>query len=711
MSGILSIKKTLGSNVLEPRAGYATLFINENGVPLVKDENGTVSAFSVTSVNGQSGAVVLTATSIGAEQIGAADILIDAHEASANPHAQYALTADLASAISFELAQHTSAADPHDQYFRKAVANNPNQPVLLDDDVKIPAQYLPSLSITDTFVVADESAMINLIAQRGDFAFREDEGSLYVLFGAQANILSDWKKLQQNGVVMQVNGKTGSSITLNTSDIAEGSNLYFTNARASAAAPVQTVNGQSGAVVLSATSVGADAAGTAAAQRTAHEAAADPHPQYTTTAEAAAAAPVQSVNGRTGAVVITHGDVGADQSGTASFLMTQHINQSNPHPQYTTAAQAAAAAPVQSVNGQTGTVNITAATLGIDAAGAAAAAITAHKAEGNPHSQYVTLELFNNVFPTSIVNTVNGQNGDVNITAASIQALDVNDLTAHRFDPEAHPDLPTAAEVAADISAAIAAHAAAADPHPQYTTTAEATAAANTVLSSHTSAGDPHPQYTTTAEATAAANTVLSSHTSAGDPHPQYTTTAEAAAAAPVQSVNGMTGAVVINTGTGGGIANTVINASSSPSFTNTTNANGVDFIAPANTLVANKALELRVMGLLTNTTATSNLLFEILIDGIVRHQHIIPVGTTARTNAVFRIDAVFAIQTGGTSSQTKMISHGTLGLTPYVLHGSATTNLFNINYTEAKTIGMRVRSSAATTTGSVIFSSTRDYV
>jgi hypothetical protein len=41
----------------------------------------------------------------------------------------------------------------------------------------------------------------------------------------------------------------------------------------------------------------------------AHEAAPDPHPQYTTAAEAAAAAPVQSVQGRQGAVVITASDL------------------------------------------------------------------------------------------------------------------------------------------------------------------------------------------------------------------------------------------------------------------------------------------------------------------------------------------------------------------------------------------------------------------
>ena len=54
------------------------------------------------------------------------------------------------------------------------------------------------------------------------------------------------------GAVDSVNGQTG-VVVLDTDDIDEGAtNLYFTNARASAAAPVQTVDGQTGAVSLSA---------------------------------------------------------------------------------------------------------------------------------------------------------------------------------------------------------------------------------------------------------------------------------------------------------------------------------------------------------------------------------------------------------------------------------------------------------------------------
>lgn len=55
---------------------------------------------------------------------------------------------------------------------------------------------------------------------------------------------------------------------------------------------------------------GIEPLGAAVASMAAHLLDADPHPQYTTTAEASAAAPVQSVAGKTGAVSLTNADVG-----------------------------------------------------------------------------------------------------------------------------------------------------------------------------------------------------------------------------------------------------------------------------------------------------------------------------------------------------------------------------------------------------------------
>jgi len=74
-------------------------------------------------------------------------------------------------------------------------------------------------------------------------------------------------------------------------------------------------------------------ASAAAAAVTAHESAVDPHSQYTTASEAAAAAPVQSVAGRTGAVTLAKTDVGlgnvdntSDASKPVSTAMQTALN-------------------------------------------------------------------------------------------------------------------------------------------------------------------------------------------------------------------------------------------------------------------------------------------------------------------------------------------------------------------------------------------------
>lgn len=56
---------------------------------------------------------------------------------------------------------------------------------------------------------------------------------------------------------------------------------------------------------------------------------------------------------------------GKEPLGTANTLMTQHINAVDPHTQYTTTSEAAAAAPVQSVAGKTGVVTLTKSDVGL----------------------------------------------------------------------------------------------------------------------------------------------------------------------------------------------------------------------------------------------------------------------------------------------------------------------------------------------------------
>lgn len=72
-----------------------------------------------------------------------------------------------------------------------------------------------------------------------------------------------------------------------------------------------------------------DPAGTAAGTVGAHEAAADPHPQYLTAAEAAAAhAPLSHTH--------TPAEAGADPAGTAASTVGAHEAAADPHPQYRT---------------------------------------------------------------------------------------------------------------------------------------------------------------------------------------------------------------------------------------------------------------------------------------------------------------------------------------------------------------------------------------
>ena len=103
---------------------------------------------------------------------------------------------------------------------------------------------------------------------------------------------------------------------------------------------------------------------------------------------------VDSVNGQIGHVVLDAADVGADTVGAAASAVAAHVAAVDPHPQYTTVAEAAAAAPVQSVNTQTGAVVLDAADVGADAAGTAAAAVSAHEADTTPHAVITQVDKF-----------------------------------------------------------------------------------------------------------------------------------------------------------------------------------------------------------------------------------------------------------------------------------------------------------------------------
>lgn len=129
----------------------------------------------------------------------------------------------------------------------KAAANGV---ATLDANGLIPSNQLPAISITDVMVVADIAARDALVVGTGDNEVQigdvvivlsddnyEGNRKSYIWDGSAYQILND------GDMVDSVNGQTG-AVVLNTDDIAEGtSNLYFLDQRAKDAAVVNTMVG------------------------------------------------------------------------------------------------------------------------------------------------------------------------------------------------------------------------------------------------------------------------------------------------------------------------------------------------------------------------------------------------------------------------------------------------------------------------------------
>jgi hypothetical protein len=94
----------------------------------------------------------------------------------------------------------------------------------LDGNAKIPTSQLPSLAVTETFVVTSEAAMLALTAQVGDVAVRTDIKENFILQTEPATVLSNWIMLQTpTDVVTSVNGNVGAvSIELSANSTGEG---------------------------------------------------------------------------------------------------------------------------------------------------------------------------------------------------------------------------------------------------------------------------------------------------------------------------------------------------------------------------------------------------------------------------------------------------------------------------------------------------------
>jgi hypothetical protein len=152
-----------------------------------------------------------------------------------------------------------------------------------------------------------------------------------------------------------------------TTDVPEGTNLYFTNARAAAAAPVQSVAGRTGTVTLTKSDVGLGSVlNVDATLRSTHYGTQLASTISDFATEAAKYAPVTSVAGRTGAVTLAKADVGLGSVlNVDATLRSTHYGVQLASTISDFATEAAKYGPVTSVSGRSGAVTLAKADVGL----------------------------------------------------------------------------------------------------------------------------------------------------------------------------------------------------------------------------------------------------------------------------------------------------------------------------------------------------------
>ena len=97
---------------------------------------------------------------------------------------------------------------------------------------KIDFGLLPDLNVSQVFPnVPDEASMLALSAGLGDIAIRTDLSDVaFICISIPSTVIGNWRQLNSTAAVTSVNGKIG-AVTLDTGDISENGNLYYTDER------------------------------------------------------------------------------------------------------------------------------------------------------------------------------------------------------------------------------------------------------------------------------------------------------------------------------------------------------------------------------------------------------------------------------------------------------------------------------------------------
>lgn len=259
----------------------------------------------------------VTPESIGAERVGVASGLMGVHSSAPNPHPQYAASTE----IDTKITAHINAADPHAQY-------------TTDSEVQamVTGGFIAHNSQLDPHTQYTTDAEATVIAASAIFAHT-----------GESNPHSQYARLTD----------IDSKISTHTAQI-DPHPQYTTDTEVTTFVNSGISTHSAAANPHSQYLQGTDVDNKIAA----HVALPDPHSQYTTDSE---------VNSFISTAISNHVGAGNPHSQYAqtsavstsiSNAIQAHKDETTPHSQYTTAAQAAAAAPVQSVAGRTGAVTL-----------------------------------------------------------------------------------------------------------------------------------------------------------------------------------------------------------------------------------------------------------------------------------------------------------------------------------------------------------------
>lgn len=236
LQNALNAKENVANKSTNTALGTSnTLYPSQNAVKTYVDTAiGDIPTPPVISVNGQTGAVVLDADDVGA--IPMPDPLIPKVVIGTTLTTNelglvgYSLDADAFSLAMRQFTGQLTVADPivnSDATTKLYVdtglvlkqnlsdKNQPNGYAGLDVDGKIISTLLPSLVITETFVVASQAAMLALAAQQGDVAVRTDLNKSFILTNNTPSVLSSWQELlTPTDSVLSWNGRTGAVVPI-----------------------------------------------------------------------------------------------------------------------------------------------------------------------------------------------------------------------------------------------------------------------------------------------------------------------------------------------------------------------------------------------------------------------------------------------------------------------------------------------------------------